>query len=284
MHDVVRDIAIWIASKLEEGCGSVIKSQLGLTRIRNEHLLKSARRLSFMYNKIHTVPAEFVTECPLASTLLLQGNYLEYIPDTFLQAFRSLTVLDLSVCRIKSLPVSLNELVELRALILSKCVNLEELPPVEGLGKLQVLDCSGTIIKRLPEGMNGLTSLRELDLSQIRSSSTRIRVGDMAKLANLEILKMSRGTGQWVLNGKVGCQGRTPFEEMLLLERLIVWNIDFESIPCIAPPIDVALIHGIKKFNKFTIRFGAHFDSIYTLYSGSHVILKDHHFSGEWIG
>lgn len=285
MNDVVRDVAVWIASSLEE-CKSVVQSGLGLKRITEGNLLKSARRLSFMCNEMYVLP-ESVAECPLASTLLLQYNgSLEHVPDEFLQAFLSLRVLDLSGCPIKSLPLSLNQLVQLRALILARCEYLRELPPVGGLVELQVLDCSFTNIKILPDGMERLTRLRLLDLSYI-SSSTTICAGTIAKLFNLETLNMSRSTGKWFIKGNEVEGTPTPLEEILLLERLLNWNIDLEGIPSILSPRD-ALIHWIIKLKKFRVSVGSIALPFRGLADGidnkRSVTFNGHHFSEEWIG
>ncbi|KAL0425724.1 UNVERIFIED_CONTAM: hypothetical protein Sradi_1107200 [Sesamum radiatum] len=135
-----------------------------------------------MDNQIKELPNE-VGECPTVSTLLLQCNKeLEEIPDRFLAAFMSLKILDLSGCYlIKSLPPCFDQLVELRALVLISCENLETLPPVGGLAKLQVFVCSYTKIVTLPQGMEKLTSLRLLDLSY-NYHLTAIPVGLMSSL------------------------------------------------------------------------------------------------------
>ncbi|KAL3508538.1 hypothetical protein ACH5RR_027939 [Cinchona calisaya] len=288
MNDVVRDVAVWIASSFEDECKSVVKSGIGLKSITEDTIFKSARRLSFMCNEMHVLP-ESVTVCPLASTLLLQYNgSLAHVPDEFLQAFLSLRVLDLSGCPIESLPFSLNQLVQLRALILAGCEYLGELPPIGGLGELQVLDCSHTNIKALPEGMERLTSLRQLDLSYI-SSSTTICTGTIAGLSSLETLKLSRSTGKWFMKGsEEGGSNPTPLKEILLLRRLLNWEMDFDSIPGIKISERDALIHFILKLKKFRVNVGSiAFPSrglVEEIDNKRSVTFNGHCLSGEWIG
>lgn len=216
--------------------------------------MKSAKRLSFMFNELNMLP-EYLAECPAASTLLLQGNRsLEHIPDKFLQALTSLKVLDLSDCGIKSLPIALARLVELQALILAHGKCLQEIPLVGGLAKLQVLNCRSTNIEALPEGMERLTNLRQLDLSQIRSS-TSIKVGAISRLSSLEILSMSRNTGKWFIEGKPK-EGSTLLEEILSLERLVDFDIVLEALPCNISHAD-AIFNGIKKLKKFRSYIGS---------------------------
>ncbi|KAG6688011.1 hypothetical protein I3842_11G103300 [Carya illinoinensis] len=155
MHDVVRDVAIWIASSAEDGHKSLVRSGIGLNRISAIELSNSLKRVSFMNNKITRLP-DCVIECAEASTLLLQGNLpLDRIPERFLQGFEALRVLNISGSRIQSLPLSLLQLGDLRALLLRDCFYLEELPPLEGLSRLQVLDLTATRIRELPRGSGG---------------------------------------------------------------------------------------------------------------------------------
>ncbi|PON61476.1 NB-ARC domain, LRR domain containing protein [Parasponia andersonii] len=129
MHDVVRDVAIWIVSSSpEDEFNFIVRSGIGLSEISEDELSDSIGRASFMNNKINTLP-DCEMQCYKASTLLLQGNLpLEKVPESFLQAFQALRVLNISGSRIQSLPPSLLQLGELRALLLRDCFFLEELP------------------------------------------------------------------------------------------------------------------------------------------------------------
>jgi disease resistance protein RPS2 len=159
MHDVVRDVAIWIASSSKDGCKSLIRSGIGLSEMSIVELSNSLKRVSFVNNMITRLP-DCVVQCSEASTLLLQGNlFLDRVPERFLQGFEALRVLNMSRTSIRSLPLSLLQLGELRALLLGGCSYLEELPPLEGLCKLQVLDLSATSIRELPRGMKNLSNL-----------------------------------------------------------------------------------------------------------------------------
>ncbi|KZV15073.1 disease resistance protein [Dorcoceras hygrometricum] len=114
VHDVVRDVGIWIANSNGSQCRSLVRSGIQLTRITNEE---------FWHSKYK------------------RGNdALKIIPTSFLEGFKSLKILDLSETSIESLP-SLDRVNQLRALILSGCFNLKELPALDGLSGLRVLDC-----------------------------------------------------------------------------------------------------------------------------------------------
>jgi disease resistance protein RPS2 len=154
MHDVVRDVAIWIASSSEDGCKSLVRSGIGLSEISVGEFSNSnsLKRVSFMKNNITRLP-DCVIQCSEASTLLLQGNeLLQTVPERFLQGFEALRVLNLSHTKIQSLPLSLLQLGDLRALNLRDCDYLEELPPLGGLSRLQILDLHFSGIRELPKG------------------------------------------------------------------------------------------------------------------------------------
>uniref|UniRef100_M1BDV5 Disease resistance protein n=1 Tax=Solanum tuberosum TaxID=4113 RepID=M1BDV5_SOLTU len=156
MHDLVRDVAIWIAKSFGVEHNSVFQDGIGIS--------SSVKRISFVSNKIQRLP-DNVTECPETTTLLLQdNNRLLEIPHEFFLAFPALRVLNLSETGITSLPSSINSLYQLHALILKNCHWLTELPPINNLCNLLLLDCDNTRLHHLPQGMNKLTNLRLLNL------------------------------------------------------------------------------------------------------------------------
>jgi len=230
MHDVVRDVAIWIASLSEDGCKSLVRSGIGLREMFVVELSdNSPKRISFMNNKIMALP-DFVVQCSEASTLLLQGNLLlGSVPERFLQGFEALKVLNLSETSIRSMPLSLLQLGELRALLLGGCRYLEELLPLEGLSRLQVLDLSTTRIKELPRGMENLSNLKQLNLSSTHSLKT-IQVGVISRLSCLEVLDLTHCG--YYFNMKRDVQEEMAcFEELKCLDRLLVLYIRLERIP-----------------------------------------------------
>ena len=182
MHDVVRDVAIWIASSFEDNCKSLVRSGMDLSEISVGEFSNSdsLKRVSFMNNKITRLPDSMI-QCSEASTLLLQNNRtLVTVPETFLQGFKALRVLNLSETDIRSLPQSLLQLNDLRALFLGSCRFLEELPPLGMLSKLQNLDLSYTRITELPREMETLSQLRQLNISNIHELKT-IRPGIISR-------------------------------------------------------------------------------------------------------
>ena len=258
MHDVVRDVAIWIASSSSEGeCKSLVHSGIGLSKISESKLTSSLKRVSFMNNQISLLP-DCGINCPEASTLLLQGNSpLEKVPDGFLRGFPALKVLNLSGTGIQRLPLSLTHLRELRALLLRNCSCLEELPPVGGLRRLQVLDCCSTHIKELPEGMEQLSYLRELHLSRTKQLKT-IQAGVISGLSRLEVLDMRGSNYKWGMKGKANHR-EAEFEELGNLRLLNGLYINVQSTKCSS----LESIAWIKRLKSFKICVGLSICDVY---------------------
>ncbi|XP_059441574.1 disease resistance protein At4g27190-like [Corylus avellana] len=266
MHDVIRDVAIWIASSSEDGCKSLIHSGMGLSEISDVELSdNSLKRVSFMNNKIVRLP-DRVLQCSNASTLILQGNRdLDMVPEKFLQGFESLKVLNMSGTYINSLPLSLLQLGELRALLLRDCRNLKKLPPLEGFCRLQVLDLSLTCIKELPRGMENLNSLKQLNLSYTRYLKS-IQGGIISQLSCLEVLDMTGSVYCFRMKGDVP-EYMACFEELKCIERLCVLHINLNRIPNFSNE-DLSFINRLRQFHFFIdertrINVFGHVDALY---------------------
>ncbi|CAN7096325.1 unnamed protein product [Brassica rapa subsp. narinosa] len=95
MHDVVREMAMWIASDLgkhKERC--IVQADTGIREIPEVKNWKDVRRISLMKNDIETISGSL--ECPELTTLFLRKNELVEISDGFFQSMPKLLVLDLS--------------------------------------------------------------------------------------------------------------------------------------------------------------------------------------------
>ncbi|KAM3693841.1 hypothetical protein ACJW31_07G014800 [Castanea mollissima] len=230
MHDVVRDVAIWISSSSEDGCKSLVRSGIGLSKISAEGFSNSNSldRVSFMDNNITRLP-DCMIQCSKASTLLLQyNNALDTVPEKFLQGFEALKVFDLSGTRIRSLPHSLLQLRDLRVLLLRGCRNLEELPSLGTLTKLRELDLGYTGIANLPRGIENLSELRILNLADTEKLKS-IQPGILSKLSCLESLSMEGG---FCFRLKGEEDGQATFEELKSsCNRLHYLSISLNGIP-----------------------------------------------------
>ncbi|KAK0600094.1 hypothetical protein LWI29_011540 [Acer saccharum] len=277
MHDVVRDVAIWIGSRLEDRYKSLVRSGIGLNEISEAELLNSLKRVSFMNNKIKSLP-DCEIQCSEASTLLLQGNFpLDRIPVTFLQGFPAIRVLNMSGTRIQSLPLSLLQLHDLRALILRDCFYLTDLPSLGGLTKLQVLDLCATSITELPRGLENLSNLRQLNLSRTHYLKT-VQAGTISRLHSLEVLDMTLSDYHWGVKGQVE-EGQITFEDLGCLQRLQVLFIRLEGIPSLGSE-NLAWIGRVKRYQFF---IGPTANSLPTKHDKRRVTISGLNLSGEWI-
>ncbi|KAK6930488.1 NB-ARC [Dillenia turbinata] len=194
MHDMVRDLALWIIMPEEEGCQFLVGYDLRSSRRSLEFperiklleadshrfLLRAgaglveppsnedwqfSKMIFLMDNELSTLP-----EIPLCRNLLalfLQRNYrLRSLPPSLFECMPSLQVVNLSKTKIKTLPSSMFRLKNLQVLILRDCEHLFTLPPeIEGLEHLKLLDLHGTKISSLPDQIGKLRSLNHLRVS-----------------------------------------------------------------------------------------------------------------------
>lgn len=146
MHDVIRDVAIIIASKDH---GYVVKAGRGLEPWPEKELLQKCKRLSLMGNELSVLPEK--PEIPNIMTLTLSRcQSLEEIPHNFFEGMKSLVNLDLSHTPILALPSSLPCLENLRSLCLDGCTALEDISLIGKLRKLEMISLKKTPIKTLP--------------------------------------------------------------------------------------------------------------------------------------
>ncbi len=104
------------------------------------------------------------------------------LPQDF-QGLLGLKFLDLSHNRLESIPDSLGDLANLRALFIAYNPNLSSIPPSIGkLAKLQQLSLPGNKLVSLPESIGNLAHLRMLDLKDNLLASLPKQVGNLTRL------------------------------------------------------------------------------------------------------
>ncbi|KAG4143493.1 hypothetical protein ERO13_D06G191500v2 [Gossypium hirsutum] len=146
MHDVIRDMALWITRNSEATENNFfVKAGAQLYEEPDVKAWESVKRMSVMTNKIEVLKE--TPKCPNLRTLFLSQNELQVISDGFFQFMPHLTVLDLSRnLRLRVLPEGISQLV---------C--------------LECLDLSFTGISELPKGLKSLRKLKMLDLSYMHN-------------------------------------------------------------------------------------------------------------------
>ncbi|KAK1304531.1 Disease resistance protein [Acorus calamus] len=223
MHDVVRDVAIYIGSNYE-GCPSKsCQNEPNGDRWENA---KECKRLSVMNNNICILP-EKPPECSYLQTLLLQWNSeLINIPDKFFEKMTSLRVLDLRRTSISSLPASMSYLTNLQVLHLDSCWNLEDISALRSQNKLQVLSLRSTKVKVLSEVIGKFTGLKYLDLRNIEK--LRIPPKVISNLCQLEELHVGDSFTKWEVGGEETGEN-APLHEIQSLIKLKELSIEVDK-------------------------------------------------------
>ncbi|XP_077223531.1 disease resistance protein At4g27190-like [Tasmannia lanceolata] len=233
MHDMVRDMAIRIASK-EGDYKFVVKAGLGLEDWPEMERLQECKRLSLMNNRIRKLPDR--VECPQLLTLLMQGNNvrnLEEIPDKFFETVKDLRVLDIGTTAIERIPPSLACLQNLKELCLQRCYSpLVGLSHVGELKALESLDLSLNRFSGLPMEIGNLTNLRRLDLSYNDKLEVIPRNAVICRLTRLEELDMTGSFDRWEVEGEgVGeaSNGNATLAEVASLRRLTNLRVEIKD-------------------------------------------------------
>ncbi|KAL5712559.1 hypothetical protein ACHQM5_014720 [Ranunculus cassubicifolius] len=168
LHDVVRDLALWIARNKY-----LVQAGVGLSQAPKIEDWEGKERISLMRNGIRELTG--APKCPRLVTLMLQHYFpsrsevLSDISGEFFQYMPNLKVLDLGGTGIKYLPKSIGSLLELRYLNL-RYTRIKTLPDELGnLVKLTHLDLSYTVeLINIPNGiLSCLSRLQVLHLGYL---------------------------------------------------------------------------------------------------------------------
>lgn len=161
MHDLVRGMTL----KIVEGLYMVRAGEKSLMEIPDEEEWKKGlEKVSLMKSGIRRIGDGISFDCPNLSTLLLWGNRLEFIADSFFSKMKALHVLDLCRCEIRMIPNSICDMKSLKALILENCHKLEYVPYLGNLKELKEFNLSKTAIREVPRGVEELLNLRFLSM------------------------------------------------------------------------------------------------------------------------
>ncbi|KAJ3696955.1 hypothetical protein LUZ61_000660 [Rhynchospora tenuis] len=168
MHDVIHDMALWIANNQGEDANKWIV-QVGMkTRRPNNEIDVSGDTEILSLMKIHACKVSIFATCSSTklSTLLLNKNYIEDSKTLQLELFPKLTFLDLSSNDLESFPIEICKLVHLRFLNLSNNIHLNSLLPEElgALTNLKYLFLQYTECTFPRKVLSNMKALRVLDL------------------------------------------------------------------------------------------------------------------------
>ncbi|XP_031282283.1 probable disease resistance protein At5g63020 [Pistacia vera] len=206
MHDVLRDMALWIACEIEKKSENfLVRAGIGITDLPDVEKWKDVRRISLMENQLGYLSV--IPTCPHLQTLFLNYNSLETIKSSFFQYMPTLRVLNLSY----------ND-------------SLRELPSgISTLVSLQHLDLSETAIKVIPEELKALINLKCLNLENTSSLHT-IPQQLISTFSKLHVLRMFNcgfvcQTKDSVLSG----DGEFLVKELIGLKQLNMLSISLKS-------------------------------------------------------
>ncbi|XVF11242.1 hypothetical protein REPUB_Repub08aG0009600 [Reevesia pubescens] len=202
MHDVIRDMSLWIACNCEEEKWRFfVQARYQLTEAPVVGNWGSIHRMSLMENGIENLVE--APNCPHLQTLFLNKNNLQVINNDFFQFMCSLRVLDLSDNEdIEELPVGISKLVSLES-----------------------LDLSGTMIRQLPLELKALEKLKCLRLEDgYKIIVPRQLISSFSKLQVLRI-----GGSNFSLGQEVEDSDEWLVEELKCLNRLDVLTVTIRT-------------------------------------------------------
>ncbi|ESQ35602.1 hypothetical protein EUTSA_v10006784mg [Eutrema salsugineum] len=209
MHDVVREMALWISSDLGKHKGQyIVRTGAGLNEIPKVKDWKVVRRMSLVNNRIKEIHGS--PECPKLTTLFLQDNrHLVNISGEFFRCMPRLVVLDLSWnVNLNSLPEQISELVSLRYLDLSES-NIGRLPVgLQKLKNLMHLNLESMLCLESVSGISHLSSLKTLRLLNFTMWLTMSLLEELKRLEHLEVLTIE-------------ITSSSPLEQLLCSQRLV---------------------------------------------------------------
>ncbi|KAF3958232.1 hypothetical protein CMV_016837 [Castanea mollissima] len=248
MHDVIRDVAIYIADKDKEML--TIRSSNDLEKWSNMKNLKESIGIALFDVKFSDLPKRL--EFPQLNFILLgdKGNS-SAIPNHFFEGVKELKILVLFEARI-SLPSSLSSLHNLQSLVLGNC-QLEDVAIIGELKNLKALTLSGSNIKQLPIEIGQLTHLQLLDLN----SCTQLEVIPPNVLSNLkwlEELYMKSSFNEWQVDGESTERNNTRVSELDYLSCLTTLCIHIPN----AKILPKALL--FEKLERYEILIGNEWD------------------------
>ncbi|XP_065849458.1 uncharacterized protein [Euphorbia lathyris] len=219
MHDVVRDTALSIASRVQHAFIGI-----GEVRLR-DWPNQDCTRISLPYSDARELPVDL--NCPEAELFLLFTEDLCLkVPHSFFERIQNLKVVHFSGMRLVPLPSSIGSLAKLQALCLHKC-RLDNVATIGKMKQLELLSFADSDIVELPKEIEALTQLKQLDLRNC-SNLQVIPENVLSKLSSLEELYMLNSFVRWNANGNARL---VELESLPNLSTLEIQIVNSKSIP-----------------------------------------------------
>ncbi|XP_062105376.1 probable disease resistance protein At5g63020 [Humulus lupulus] len=208
MHDVIRDMALWIACGCEKADHTfLVKTNVELKEPMIERWTE-VERISLMKNRIESLSGS--PSCPNLSTLFLQENKLRQVRGSFFKFIPKLTVLDLSE----------NE-------------SLTRLPKeISKLVSLQYLNLASTSIKELPGELKNLKMMKYLNLDSLDDLNV-IPEGVISSFSWLQVLHMfwCGTSSEEMVEDRVECGGNELLvQELESLKHIMTLGVSIKYV------------------------------------------------------
>ncbi|KAG2670586.1 hypothetical protein I3760_14G092500 [Carya illinoinensis] len=245
MHDVVRDVAISIASNEH---GFMVRCDKKMEEWPQNERCELYAAISLLSEELKRHPDGL--ECPKLKLLQISLSFEKYgqraqtFPANLFRGMKKLKILSFHCMSSLSLPSSIRVLQNLRMLRLEYC-GLEDVSVIEALLKLQMLSFRGSHIKELPREIQNLSWLKLLDLSECRRLE-RIPPGVLSSLSRLEELYMEQCSFKcWESPEGNGKGVNASSAELFSSQHLMALDI---CIPIRLLPKDLYLGNSLMKF------------------------------------
>ncbi|KAL4029052.1 hypothetical protein IC575_012273 [Cucumis melo] len=262
MHDMVRDVALLIASKNEHvRTLSYVKrsnEEWEEEKLLGNHTAVFIDGLHYPLPKLTLPKVQLLT---LVAQDCWEHNKRVSVVETFFEEMKELKGLVLENVNISLMQRTsdLYSLANIRVLHLQRCQLLGSIDWIGELKKLEILDFRGSNISQIPTTMSQLTQLKVLNLSFCEQLEV-IPPNILSKLTKLEELNLETFDG-W--EGEEWYEGRknASLSELKCLRHLYALNLTIQDEEIM--PENLFLV-GKLKLQKFNIRIGCQSKLKYT--------------------
>ncbi|KAM3706831.1 hypothetical protein ACJW31_03G180700 [Castanea mollissima] len=246
MHDVIRDVAIYIADKEEKML--TIRSLEGPEKWLNMKKWEDSFGIAHFDVDFKVLSERF--GCPQLKYVFL-GSTKKYssqpIPNNVFEGMKELRILVLIRAPLPHLS-SISCLHNLQSLVLDWC-RLEDVALIGELKNLRALTLSNSNIKQLPMEIRQLTRLQLLDLNYCTKLEV-IPSNVFSDLRGLEELYLERSFNRWHIDGEITERSNTRVSELDYLPLLTTLYINIPN-PKVLPK---ALL--LEKLKRYEILIG----------------------------
>ncbi|TYK18359.1 putative disease resistance protein [Cucumis melo var. makuwa] len=262
MHDMVRDVALLIASKNEHvRTLSYVKrsnEEWEEEKLLGNHTAVFIDGLHYPLPKLTLPKVQLLT---LVAQYCWEHNKRVSVVETFFEEMKELKGLVVENVNISLMqrPSDLYSLANIRVLRLQRCQLLGSIDWIGELKKLEILDFSGSNITQIPTTMSQLTQLKVLNLSSCEQLEV-IPPNILSKLTKLEELNLETFDG-W--EGEEWYEGRknASLSELKCLRHLYALKLTIQDEEIM--PKNLFLV-GKLKLQKFNICIGCQSKLKYT--------------------